>query len=408
MTPASTRWTLPSDRVPAAWFNAVGHLAVPPEPPLDPATRGPARPDALARLLPMALVGQELTADPWVDVPGGIIDLLRQWRPTPLVRARRLETALATPARIYFKDESVSPTGSHHLATAVAQAFYAGSEGASRLVTESDTGRWGSAVALACTLSGLDATVYTGPDASMQERIKIEAWGASVVANSPSPGDDALREASEQPGNRFAAGSVFNHVVLHQTVIGLEAKEQLSLAGEKGPDVVIGHCGGGSSLAGTALPFVGDDDVRLVAVEPSSWPTLTSGRFDYVGGDAHDRLPLLAMYALGPDTAPPAINVGSIHSGGIAPIVCELVRRGRMEAVAQRLTPVLDAALQWTRTEGAVPALTTAHALRGVVDEAILAREEGLERVILFPWVGHGPGDLDIYRAHLHGGLETV
>jgi len=407
MMRASTRWMLPSDRVPEAWFNAAGHLAVSPDPPLDPNTRGPVRPDALALLFPMALVSQELTAEPWVDVPGGVIDLLRQWRPTPLVRARRLEGALATPARIYFKDESVSPTGSHHLVTAAPQAYYARAEGASRLVTESDTGRWGSAVALACTLSGLDATVYTGPHASAQERIKIEAWGASVVANITSPGDDALREASEQPGSRFAAGSVFNHVVLHQTVIGLEAKEQLALAGEERPDVVIGHCGGGSSLAGTALPFVGDDDVRLVAVEPSSWPTLTSGRFDYVSGDAGNLLPLLAMYALGPDSAPPAINVGSIHSGGIAPIVCELVRRGRMEAVAQPLKPVLDAAVQWARTEGALPALTTAHALRAVVDEAVLAREEGVGRVILFPWAGHGPGDLDIYHAHLHGGLEA-
>jgi len=354
----------------------------------------------------MALVGQELSTEPWIDVPGGVIDLLRQWRPTPLVRAHRLEAALDTPARIYFKDESVSPTGSHHVVTAVAQAFYAKSEGVSRLVTESDTGRWGSAVALACALSGLAATVYTGPEASTQERIKIEAWGASVAAKAARPGDDALRQAAEQPDSRFAAGSVFNHVVLHQTVIGLEAREQLTLAGEERPDVVIGHCGGGSSLAGTALPFIGDDHVRMVAVEPSSWPTLTSGRFDYVPGDARSLLPLLAMYALGPDSAPPALNVGSIHSGGIAPVICELVGRGRMEAVAQPLGRVLGAALQWARTEGGVPALTTAHAIRAVVDEAVLAREEAVERVILFPWAAYGPVDLDIYDAHLHGRLE--
>jgi len=344
----------------------------------------------------MALVGQELSTEPWIDVPGGVIDLLRQWRPTPLVRAHRLEAALDTPARIYFKDESVSPTGSHHVVTAVAQAFYAKSEGVSRLVTESDTGRWGSAVALACALSGLAATVYTGPEASTQERIKIEAWGASVAAKAARPGDDALRQAAEQPDSRFAAGSVFNHVVLHQTVIGLEAREQLTLAGEERPDVVIGHCGGGSSLAGTALPFIGDDHVR----------TLTSGRFDYVPGDARSLLPLLAMYALGPDSAPPALNVGSIHSGGIAPVICELVGRGRMEAVAQPLGRVLGAALQWARTEGGVPALTTAHAIRAVVDEAVLAREEAVERVILFPWAAYGPVDLDIYDAHLHGRLE--
>jgi len=355
----------------------------------------------------MSLVDQELSTEPWIDLPGGVIDLLRQWRPTPLVRARRLEAALATPAHIYFKDESVSATGSHHLATAVPQAFYAKAEGVARLVTESDTGRWGSAVAAACALSGMAATVYTGPDASTQERIRIEAWGASVAAHTASPGDDALRHATDQPDCRFAAGSVFNHVVLHQTVIGLEAREQLVLAGEERPDVVIGHCGGGSSLAGTALPFLGDDDVRLMAIEPSSWPTLTSGRFDYVAGDTANLLPLLAMYALGPDSAPPAINVGSVHSGGIAPTLCQLVRRGRMEAVAQPLGRVLDAAVQWARTEGPIPALTTAHALRAVVDEALLAREEGVERVILFPWVGHGPGDLDIYDAHVHGRLDT-
>jgi len=407
MPQAGNRWTLPPDRVPEAWFNAAGHLSTPLDPPLDPQTREPVRADALARLFPVALVVQELTIEPWVDVPGGVVDLLRQWRPTPLVRARRLEAALATPARIYFKDESVSPMGSHHLATATPQAFYAKTEGAARLVTESDTGRWGGAVALACALSGLDATVYTGPDASAEERIRIDAWGASVIADAVRPGDDALREVLDGSGSHFAAGSVFNHVVLHQTVIGLEAKEQLALAGEERPDVVIGHCGGGSSLAGTALPFVDDVHVRLVAVEPSSWPTLTSGRFDYVAGDARGLLPLLAMYALGPDSATPAINVPAIHSGGIAPIVCELVRRGRMEAVAQPLGPVLEAAVQWARTEGPVPALTTAHALRAVVDEALLAKEEGTARVILFPWAAQGPGDLDIYDAYLQGRLEA-
>jgi len=401
-----TRWTLPSDRVPEAWFNAAGRLATPLEPPLDPQSSQPLGPDALAGLLPLALVDQELTVDPWVEIPGGVQDLLRQWRPTPLVRARRLEAALRTPARIYLKDESVSPTGSHHPATAAAQAFYAKAEGASRLVTESDTGRWGSALSLACALCGLSASVYTGSGASMAERIRIEAWGGSVMADRSHPGDAALGDAAAHADSRFAPGSVFNHVVLHQTVIGLEAREQLTLAGEERPDVVIGHCGGGSSLAGTALPFIDDAAVRLVAVEPSSWPTLTAGRFDHVPGDARGLLPLMAMYALGPDSAPPAINVPSIHSGGIAPIVCELVRRGRMEAMAYPLAPVLRAGVHWSRTEGPVPALTTAHALRAVVDEAILAREEGRERVILFPWVGHGVADLGIYGAFLNSQLD--
>ncbi len=405
MSAASTRWTLPSGRVPEAWFNAAGHLATPLDPPLDPHTRGPVRPDALARLFPAALVAQELSTEPWVEVPGGVIDLLRQWRPTPLVRARRLEAALGTPARIYFKDESVSATGSHHLSTAACQAFYARAEGGSRLVTESDTGRWGSAVALAGGLSGLASTVYTGPAVSAQERIRIEAWGGSVVPSTARPGEEALFDAAEGPDSRFAAGSVFNHVVLHQTVIGLEAREQLALAGEERPDVVIGHCGGGSSLAGTALPFLAEE-VRLVAVEPSSWPTLTSGRFDYVPGDATGLLPMLAMYSLGLDSAQPAINVPGIHSGGIAPIVCELVRCGRIEAVAQPLVRVLTAAVQWARTEGPIPALTTAHAIRAVIDEALLAKEDGVGRVILFPWSGHSDADLGIYDAYLGGRLD--
>ncbi|MEN3315260.1 MAG: tryptophan synthase beta chain [Acidimicrobiaceae bacterium] len=406
MTGVASRWTLAPDRVPEAWFNAAGHLPTPPEPALDPHTQAPVGAEALARLLPLALVTQELTCDPWVEVPGGVHDLLRQWRPTPLVRARRLEAALATPARIYFKDESVSPTGSHHPVTAVAQAYYARAEGVSRLVTESDTGRWGSALAFACALAGLSAAVHTGPDASMAERIRMETWGASVVADRSHAGEAALGDVAGRPDSRFAPGSVFNHVVLHQTVIGLEARDQLALAGEERPDVVIGHCGGGSSLAGIALPFLEDDEVRLVAVEPSSWPALTSGRFGHVPGDAGGLLPLMPMYALGPDSAAPALNVPSIHSGGIAPIVCELVRRGRMQAVAHPLAGVLEAAVQWARVEGPVPALTTAHALRAVVDEALLAREDGAGRVILFPWVGHGVADLGIYGAFLNRQLD--
>ena len=260
------------------------------------------------------------------------------------------------------------------------------------MVTGSETGRWGSALSLGAALCGLETTVYTGQDVSDQERFRMQTWGASVVGSRVASLDDALADVAGDPQSRFAAGSVFNHVVLHQTLIGLEARQQLALAGEERPDVVIGCCGSGSCLGGTALPFAGDEGVRLVAVEPSSWPTLTAGRFGYVPGDAAGLLPLLPMYSLGPDSVPPAELLPGVRSHGVAPVICELVRSGRMEAVAQPLNGVREAATQWARTEGPVPSLATAHAVRAVVDEAVLAREAGTETVILFSWSGHARG----------------
>ncbi|MGI9022970.1 MAG: pyridoxal-phosphate dependent enzyme [Acidimicrobiales bacterium] len=377
------------DRVPEAWFNSAGHLGSAAEPMLlHPGTRAPTRPDDLVHMLPVAVSFQELSTDPWVEIPGPVLDVLRRWRPTPLVRATRMEAALATPARIYFKDESVSPTGSHHPTTAAPQVFYAKADGAARVVTGSETGQWGGALSSAAARFGVDATVYTGPAVSAEERIRIEMWGASAVGSEMTAVDDALRDAATRPETRFTTGSLFNHVVLHQTVIGLEAREQLARSGEDRPDVVIGYCGGGSSLAGTALPFVADDEVRLVAVEPSSWPTLTGGRFGYVAGDSAGLLPLLAMYSLGADAVPPAVLAPGLRAHGVAPLLCRLVRSGRMEAVAHPLDRVLAAGGQWARTEGPVPALGTAHALRAVIDEALMARESGEERVILFCWSG--------------------
>ena len=412
------RWDL--DAMPDAWFNVAPHLPAPLDPPLHPGTRQPVGPEDLAPLFPMALIGQEVTADPWVDIPGEVVDVLRLWRPTPLVRARRLEAALGTPARIYFKDESVSPAGSHKPNTAVAQAYYNKAEGIPRLTTETGAGQWGSALSFACSVFGLECKVYMVRASFQQKpyrRAMSEAWGGQVE---PSPVDDpdhpgslgtaisdAVRDAATREDSHYALGSVLNHVLLHQTVIGLEAKEQLAAAGEERPDVVIGCCGGGSNLGGIALPFVPEADVRLVAVEPSSCPTLTAGRFDYDFGDTAETTPLLPMYTLGHDFIPPAIHAGGLRYHGDAPVISNLVREGRMEAMAYPQGKVFDAAVQWARTQGTIPAPETAHAIRAVVDEALAAKEEGAPRVILFNYSGHGLLDLAAYDDYLHDRLDA-
>ncbi|MGQ0520761.1 MAG: TrpB-like pyridoxal phosphate-dependent enzyme [Actinomycetota bacterium] len=414
------RWTLPPDKVPEAWYNVVPSLPDPLEPPLHPATRKPVGPDDLAPLFPMALIGQEVSAEPWIDVPGEVLDVLRLWRPTPLVRAERLERALGTPARIYYKDESVSPAGSHKPNTAVPQAFYNKAEGTRRLATETGAGQWGSALSFASALFGLECKVYmvrASYDQKPYRRMMIETWGASVV---PSPVDDpshpgslgsaisdAVRDAAGREDTHYALGSVLNHVLLHQTVIGLEAKEQLALAGEERVDVVVGCCGGGSNLGGLALPFVADAGVRLVAVEPSSCATLTTGRFDYDFGDTAGMTPLLPMYTLGHDFVPPSIHAGGLRYHGDAPIISNLVRSGRMEAVAYPQSKVFEAAVDFARTQGTIPAPETSHAIRAVVDEALAAKEEGVERVILFGYSGHGLLDLSAYDDYLHDRLDA-
>ncbi|MEA2931392.1 MAG: tryptophan synthase beta chain [Actinomycetota bacterium] len=415
-----SRWLLPPDRVPAAWFNVVPHLTTPLQPPLHPGTRQPIGPDDLAPLFPMALIGQEVTAEPWVDVPGEVLDVLRLWRPTPLVRARRLEAALGTPARIYYKDESVSPAGSHKPNTAVAQAFYNKQDGTSRLATETGAGQWGSALAFACSLFDLECKVYMVRSSFEQKpyrRVMIETWGGQVVpspvADPDSPGSlgsaisDAVADAASRPDTHYSLGSVLNHVLLHQTVIGLEAKEQLALAGEDRPDVVIGSCGGGSNFGGIALPFVPDAGVRLVAVEPSSCPTLTGGRFEYDFADTAETTPLLAMYTLGHEFMPPPIHAGGLRYHGDSPIVSNLVQSGRIEAMAYPQSKVFEAAVQFARVQGSIPAPETAHAIRAAVDEALLAKEEGVERVILFSYSGHGLLDLSAYDDFANDRLDA-
>jgi tryptophan synthase beta chain len=413
-----TRYVLSEEQIPTAWFNVLPVMPEPLEPPLHPATREPVGPDDLGPLFPMALIAQEVSTDQWIDIPGEVLDVLRLWRPTPLVRAERLEAALGTPARIYYKDESISPAGSHKPNTAVAQAFYNQAEGVRRLTTETGAGQWGSALAFACAQYELDCKVYmvrASYDQKPYRKIMMETWGSEVV---PSPVDqpdhpgslglaisDAVRDAAGRDDTHYSLGSVLNHVLLHQTIIGIEAKEQIGLAGENRPDVVIGCCGGGSNLSGIALPFVPDDAVRLVAAEPSSCPTLTEGAFEYDFGDTAGMTPLLSMYTLGHEFVPPAIHAGGLRYHGDAPIVSSLVRSGRMEAIAYPQGKTFEAAMQFAKAEGKLPAPETGHAIRAVVDEALAAKENGEERVILFNYSGHGLLDLSAYDDFLNGRL---
>jgi tryptophan synthase beta chain len=413
-----TRFLLPDDQMPTAWFNLLPRLPEPIDPPLHPATREPVGPDDLTPLFPMALIGQEMSADLWIDIPGEVLDILRLWRPTPLVRAERLEQALGTTARIYFKDESVSPAGSHKPNTAVPQAFYNKQDGIARLTTETGAGQWGSALSFACSQFGLECMVYMVRASFEQKPYRksmMEIWGGNVV---PSPVDDpespgslgaaisdAVRDAASRADSHYSLGSVLNHVLLHQTIIGLEAKEQLGLAGERHPDVVIGSCGGGSNLGGISFPFVPDPHVRLLAVEPSSCPTLTEGAFEYDFGDVAGMTPLLPMYTLGHEFIPPAIHAGGLRYHGDSPIVSDLVKSGRMEAVAYPQGKVFEAAVEFARAEGKIAAPETAHAIRAAIDEALAAKESGEERVILFNYSGHGHLDLAAYDDFLHGRL---
>ncbi|MDQ1426092.1 MAG: tryptophan synthase beta chain [Acidimicrobiaceae bacterium] len=412
------RFNLPTEKIPTAWFNVLPRLPEPLQPPLHPGTREPVGPDDLAPLFPMALIEQEMSSAMWIDIPGEVIDVLRLWRPTPLVRALRLEKHLGTPARIYYKDESGSPAGSHKPNTAVPQAFYNKQAGIKRLTTETGAGQWGTALAFACAQYDIDCKVYmvrTSFETKPYRKIIMETWGAecvpSPVDDPSSPGSlglaisDAVRDAGGRDDTHYSLGSVLNHVLLHQTVIGQEAKEQLALAGETKPDVVIAPCGGGSNLGGLALPFVEDADVRLVAVEPSSCPTLTEGRFEYDFGDTVGMTPLLPMYTLGHDFMPPTIHAGGLRYHGDAPIISLLVKTGRMEALAYPQGKVFEAAKTFAVVEGRLAAPEAAHAVRAAIDEALAAKETGEERVILFNYCGHGFLDLAAYDDFNHGRL---
>lgn len=410
------QFNLAAEKMPTAWFNALPRMPEPLKPPLHPGTREPVGPDDLAPLFPMALIEQEMSPAPFIDIPGEVLDVLRLWRPTPLRRAVRLEKALGTPARIYYKDESISPAGSHKPNTAVPQAYYNYKEGIKRLTTETGAGQWGTALSFACAQYGIDAKVYmvrNSFEAKPYRKIIMETWGAecvpSPVDDPSSPGSlglaisDAVRDAVGRADTHYALGSVLNHVLLHQTIIGLEAREQLAMAGETRPDVVIAPCGGGSNLGGVALPFMEDKNVRLLAVEPTSCPTLTKGQYGYDFGDTAGMTPMVEMYSLGADYMPPTIHAGGLRYHGDAPIISSLVHSGRMEAVAYPQSKTFEAAAMFAKVEGRLPAPECGHSIRGAIDEALEAKESGQDKVILFNYCGHGFLDLAAYDDYNHG-----
>jgi tryptophan synthase beta chain len=431
---AATKIVLGEDEIPTHWYNVVSDLPKPPAPVLHPGTGQPVGPADLAPLFPMALIGQEVSQERTIEIPDEVRDVYRLWRPTPLFRARRLERALQTPAHIYYKYEGVSPAGSHKPNTAVAQAYYNKAEGIRRLTTETGAGQWGSALAFACTLFDLDCTVYMVRASYEQKpyrRSMIQTYGAEVFpspsdrtqsgqkvrADSPdSPGSlgiaisEAVEDAATHDDAHYSLGSVLNHVLLHQTVIGQECLKQMERAGEY-PDVVIGCVGGGSNFAGLAFPFVGEKlrqsrKTRIVAVEPEACPSLTRGSYAYDFGDTVGLTPLVKMHTLGHGFVPPSIHAGGLRYHGAAPLLSQLVDEGIIEATAYGQNAVFEAAVEFARTEGIVPAPESAHAIRATVDEALRAREAGEQRVVLFNLSGHGHFDMGAYDAYLAGALQ--
>jgi len=430
------RFVLPESELPTHYYNIAADLPVPQPPPLHPGTREPIGPEMLAPLFPMELIRQEVSTDREVEIPEEIREAYRIYRPTPLQRATALEKALDTPARIYFKNESVSPAGSHKPNTAIAQAFYNKREGISRLVTETGAGQWGSALAFACSLFDLEAKVFmvrVSYDQKPYRRSFIQSFGATVIpspstetnagrailAEDPdSPGSlgiaisEAVEEAGSRDDTKYSLGSVLNHVLLHQTVIGQEAMAQMEMAGDR-PDVVIGCAGGGSNFAGIAFPFLRDrlsgaSSTRFLAVEPASCPSLTQGEYRYDFGDTAGTTPLLKMHTLGNDFRPAPIHAGGLRYHGMAPMVSHLYDQGFIEARAYAQNTCFEAAVQFARTEGLIPAPESSHAIRAAIDEALEAREAGEERVILFNLSGHGHFDMAAYDAYLAGSLTDV
>jgi tryptophan synthase beta chain len=427
------QFPLPESAIPTHWVNLLADLPGEPLPPLHPATKEPLGPDDLAPLFPMALIGQEVSAEPEIEIPDEVRDVYRLWRPTPLLRARRLERALDTPAHIYYKYEGVSPAGSHKPNTAVAQAYFNRQEGVRKLATETGAGQWGSALALACQLFGLECEVFmvgVSYDQKPYRRAMIEAWGGTVH-RSPSELTEAGRSQGEHDSGslgiaiseavevaagsedtNYTLGSVLNHVCLHQTVIGQEAIAQLELAGEY-PDVVVGCVGGGSNFAGIAYPFLRANlrdgkSTRFVAAEPSACPTLTRGVYRYDFGDTVGLTPLMPMYTLGHDFVPPPVHAGGLRYHGDAPSLCALVKEGLVEPRAIHQTSAFEAAIRFARTEGIIPGPEPAHALRAAFDEAEAAREADEERVILIGLSGHGHFDMSAYEAFLGGELTDL
>ncbi|OPZ28076.1 MAG: Tryptophan synthase beta chain [Lentisphaerae bacterium ADurb.BinA184] len=424
-----------SDReIPRQWYNIQADLPTPVPPPLHPATKKPCGPDDLAPIFPMNIIEQEVSTQRWIDIPEPILEKLLIWRPSPLCRARAFEKALGTPAKIYYKNEGVSPAGSHKPNTAVAQAYYNKVFGIKRLTTETGAGQWGSALAMACKLFDLELKVYMVRISFEQKpyrKLMMQAWGAQCV---PSPSQDtqvgrklaaafpgtpgslgmaiseAVEDAVTSKDTRYSLGSVLNHVCLHQTIIGLEAKKQFEKIGGY-PDVVLACVGGGSNFSGIAFPFVCDRihgrKIRIVACEPTACPSLTKGPYRYDFGDTGMMTPLLAMHSLGHDFVPAAVHAGGLRYHGMAPLVSRCLEDKLIEAQSFQQLDCYAAAVLWARTEGFIPAPETSHALAAAVAEAKRAKEEGKERTILISWSGHGLLDLTGYDAYLSGKLTN-
>jgi tryptophan synthase beta chain len=426
-------YTLNEDQIPGEWYNLAADLPAPPPPPLHPGTLQPIGPEALAPLFPMALIAQEVSQEREIAIPDAVRDVYRLWRPTPLYRARRLERHLDTPARIYYKYEGVSPAGSHKPNTAVAQAYYNKEAGITRIATETGAGQWGSALALAGSLFGLQVDVYmvrVSFDQKPYRRALMESYGARCVASPSEETESGRRILAEHPDStgslgiaiseavevaagrddtHYALGSVLSHVLLHQTVIGREAIAQLEQAGDY-PDVVVGCTGGGSNFAGIAFPFIGAAQrggrkVRVVACEPAACPSLTRGRYAYDFGDTGHLTPLVKMHTLGSEFIPPGFHAGGLRYHGMAPMVSHLLNLGLIEAVAYHQLECFEAGVEFARVEGILPAPEANHAVKGAIDEALKARAAGEARVILFNLCGHGHFDMQAYADYFAGKL---
>ena len=425
---------LNESEMPRQWYNIVADLPTPMSPPLHPGTGQPVGPDDLAPVFPMNLIEQEVSTERWIDIPEPVLDKLCLWRPSPLYRARNFEKLLDAPVKIYYKNEGVSPPGSHKPNTAVAQAYYNKVFGIKRLSTETGAGQWGSALSMACQMFGLECRVFMVKISYEQKpyrRLMMMTWGADCIpspSNITQAGRKILEEHPDSPGSlgmaiseaiedavgdkdaRYSLGSVLNHVLLHQTIVGLEAQKQLEKIGDY-PDIVMGCAGGGSNFAGLCLPFARDKihgkQISIVAAEPTSCPTMTRGPFAYDFGDTAMTTPLLPMHTLGHGFVPAPIHAGGLRYHGMAPILSHLLKEKIIEARALDQIETFTAGINWARTEGFIPAPETNHAIAAVVQEAQKAKEEGKEKIILFNWSGHGIVDLAAYDAFLSGKLKT-
>ena len=427
-----TKINLPEKDIAESWYNVAADLPFKLPPPINPATKKPLVKNDLKAIFPLALIEQEMSTKRWIDIPDEIRNILRIWRPTPLKRARRLEEALKTRSRIYYKDESVSPTGSHKANTAIAQAYYNKKEGIKRLTTETGAGQWGSALSFACNIFGLGCRIYMVKVSFHQKPMRkslMHLWGAEVMASpseftesgkgilSQDPHcqgslgiaiSEAVEEAAKNKDANYSLGSVLNHVLLHQTVIGLEAKKQLKLMGEKKPDYLIACVGGGSNFGGFAFPFVKDrlkdDSIKIIAVEPSACPSLTKGVYAYDHGDTASLTPLLKMFTLGHKFIPPGIHAGGLRYHGCSPLVSALAAEGLIEAKSYHQLEVFNAAVLFAQAEGMVPAPETAHAIKCVID---MATRDKKEKCIVFNFSGHGFLDLSAYDKFFAGELKN-